>query len=87
MVKRGLVVFSLVLIGIFLFSINFVSAEVVSCSVTGSSSCGGTVVMRLSATTNAHGSLPSSSSYPYVLCCNGNAGETTTCTGNNKIIS
>jgi len=83
--KKGVFIFLILIVS--LLSINFVSAEVVSCSVTGSSSCGGTVVMRLSATTNAHGSLPSSSSYPYVLCCNGNAGETTTCTGNNKIIS
>jgi len=55
--KKGVFVF--VLLFVSLLSINFVSAEVTSCSVTTSSSCSGTIVMRLSATTNAHAQIPS----------------------------
>jgi len=71
MKKRGLVVFSLVVIGIFLLSVNFISSEVAGCRITTRSQCVGTEVpvLGLSGTTNAHGELGNQNNYNYVLCC------------------
>jgi hypothetical protein len=81
MKKRGLVVFSLVVIGIFLLSVNFISAA--SCTIATSCPADRTV-MRLSATTNAHGALYNQGSYGYYLCCDFSG--THTCSGDNNIL-
>lgn len=69
MVKRGLIIFSLFAISIFLLS--FASAEVSGCRITTRSQCVGTEVpvLGLSGTTNAHGELGNQNNYNYVLCC------------------
>jgi hypothetical protein len=79
MSKKGLIVFSLVIVSLFLLSLNFISAEVSSCRIATRSQCVGTEVpvLGLSATTNAHGQLGSQSGYNTVLCCEavGKVGE------------
>jgi hypothetical protein len=80
MVKRGLIIFSLVFLSIFLLSVNFVNAEVAGCRIATRSQCVGTEVpvLGLSAQTNAHGQLGSQTGYNnYVLCCEavGKVGE------------
>ncbi len=84
--KKG--VYLLGLLFALMFLVNFVSAEVTDC-VIESSSCttGYTAVMKLSSSTNAHGSLISASdSYSTYLCCDGATSTGTTCTGNNKVL-
>jgi cysteine-rich repeat protein len=87
MVKRGLIIFSLFAISIFLLS--FASAEVAGCRITTRSQCVGTEVpvLGLSATTNAHGELGNQNNYNYVLCCEavGKVGSTQ-CSGTNTIL-
>lgn len=54
-----------------------------SCSITTSAGCTGTVVLRLSSASNAHAELPSQSTATYnnnVVCCNGLSGVS--CAGN-----
>jgi len=81
MEKRGLVVFSLVFISVFLLSVNFASSA--SCSIKTSCAPDNTV-MKLSASTNAHGALWNQGSYGSYVCCDFTG--THNCTGNNKII-
>lgn len=55
-------------------------AGTLSCTVT--TSCpSGTVVLRLSGTSNAHAELPSQSNYTQLVCCSGVAGLGTSCSG------
>jgi len=82
--KKSVFVFVLIA-GLFLLSMSFISAEVTNCVVESSCSPGYTAVMKMSSGTNAHGALASSSvNYNTYLCCNG--GESTSCTGSNKIL-
>lgn len=81
MSKRGLVVFSLVFLSMFLLSLNFISSA--SCSITTSCNAANTV-MKLSSTTNAHGALYNQGSYGYYLCCDFTGDHT--CSGSNKVL-
>lgn len=55
-------------------------AGTLSCSVT--TSCpSGTVIWRMSGTTNAHAELPSGSSYSNLVCCSGVSGLGSSCSG------
>ena len=62
---------------------GFVSAD--SCWITTRASCSDTVVMGLSALTNAHGELFNQNNYNYVLCCDF-IDATTTCDGTNRVL-
>lgn len=84
--KRFLLVFFSLIFIVFL-SVQ-ISAE--ACYIDTEANCnsnGDNVIMRLSGSTNAHGTLKSESNFPgnNVLCCD--FGESSTvCTGNNKIL-
>lgn len=59
-------------------------AGTLSCSVTTAAACTGTVIYRMSGTTNAHAELPSQSTAAYasnVVCCTGVTGLGNACTG------
>ncbi len=80
MVKRGGVIF----IFLFAFLILLIGAvSSASCSVTTSCASSNTV-MKLSSTTNAHGSLYNQGAYSYYLCCDFTG--THTCSGSNKVL-
>ena len=86
----GAKIFLLIVGFLLIHSFGSVSADFI-CVVTSSGNCntanGDTIVMRLSDTTNAHGQLNGQTpTYPQVLCCQGFAGQTTTCNTGNKII-
>lgn len=60
-----------------------------SCSITTQAGCTGTVLLRMSGSTNAHAELPSQSTSNYnnnVVCCTGVAGLSNSCLANNKEI-
>ncbi len=83
--KFGLLILSLGII-LFLLNIGFVSSI---CYIeTSSATCtnnGNNIVMRLSASTNAHGELAGQGNYNNVLCCEEGSGDTT-CIANNEIL-
>ena len=61
-----------------------VQAGTLSCSVTASSSCSGTVIYRLSSSTNAHAELPTQANTNYnsnVVCCTNVIGLGNSCAG------
>ncbi len=79
-------------IGIFLIilflPISYAYA-VLSCSVTTSALCSGTVVLRMSGSDNAHAELPSQTTSVYdnnVVCCSGVTGLSNSCALSNKEI-
>lgn len=58
-----------------------------SCSVTTAGACSGTVLLRMSGSSNAHAELPSQSTSNYdnnVVCCTGVTGLSNSCALNNK---
>lgn len=74
----------------FILSILFVSTSFsvyalpLSCTVTTSAACTGTVILRMSGSTNAHAELPSQSNAAYannVICCTGPMGLSSSCGG------
>ncbi len=77
---------SFIAIALFLMSVCIVRtvyAGTLSCSVTTSASCTGTVIYRMSGATNAHAELPSQSNAAYdnnVMCCSGVTGLSNSCT-------
>ncbi|MEK7510372.1 MAG: hypothetical protein AAB567_02320 [Patescibacteria group bacterium] len=59
-------------------------AGTLSCSVTTAAGCSGTVIWRMSGSTNAHAELPSQATAAYdsnVVCCSGVTGLGNSCTG------
>lgn len=68
------------LVGIFLCIAPYAVAGTLSCSV-GASCPSGTVIWRMSATTNAHAELPSQSNYAQLVCCTGVTGLGNACSG------
>ncbi len=73
---------AVILLAVFLFSISFVYAGTLSCTVTTAAACTGTVIYRMSGTTNAHLELPSQSTVAYnsnVVCCSGVTGLSNAC--------
>ncbi len=88
MVKKTI---SRLLISFLLLTVFFlVNVSAAGCWIeTSKSTCestgGNYAIMRLSASTNAHGELISGTNYVNVLCCDFGDG-TTTCSGGNKII-
>jgi len=77
-----------VIISIFLIPISYIYASL-SCSITTSAGCGsGTVILRMSGSTNAHAELPSQSTANYdnnVVCCTGVMGLSNSCSETNKV--
>ncbi len=60
-----------------------------TCSVTTVGSCTGTVILRMSGSTNAHAELPSQSNVNYdnnVVCCTGILSIGNSCSGNYEIL-
>ena len=60
------------------------TAGTLSCSITTSAACTGTVIYRLSGTSNAHGELPSQATAAYasnVVCCTNVIGLSNSCAG------
>jgi hypothetical protein len=78
-----------ILLLIFLSSGVFADMEYGKCGIVLRNSClainNDSVVMGLSATTNAHAEVPTVGSYPYVLCCDLGTGIKT-CSGTNEIV-
>lgn len=72
-----------------LLPVSYIYATL-SCSVTTSSGCsGGTIMLRMSGSTNAHAELPSQSTSIYdnnVVCCTGVTGLSNSCSESNKVI-
>src|SRR3989338_1349136 len=63
-----------------LISVQSVNAGTLSCSV--ATTCpSGTVIWRMSETSNAHAELPSQSAYTQLVCCSGVTGLGTSCAG------
>lgn len=63
---------------------SWVYAGTLSCSITTAAACTGTVMLRMSSTTNATAELPSRSDPSYanaVICCTGVSGLGTSCSG------
>ncbi|MFA7315310.1 MAG: hypothetical protein WC059_00715 [Candidatus Paceibacterota bacterium] len=61
-----------------------------SCSLTTSALCSGTVVLRLSGSDNAHAELPSQATAVYdsnVICCSGVTGLGNSCSGNYGVLA
>lgn len=59
----------------------------ISCSITTQALCSGTVMLRMSGSTNAHAELPSQSTTAYnnnVVCCTGVTGLSNSCAESNK---
>ncbi|HTZ42102.1 MAG TPA: hypothetical protein VMC07_02780 [Candidatus Omnitrophota bacterium] len=86
--KRG--IGFVILLFIAFLSVNFISASSVTCTIRAGTSCnsGEIRLMGLSDVTNAHGELPSQTTYPYSLCCT-NPNPTlwnTSCSGTNKVL-
>lgn len=65
-----------------------VYAGTLSCSVTTAGACTGTVIYRMSGSSNAHAELPSQSTTAYnsnVVCCSGVTGLSNSCTAPSAI--
>ncbi len=58
-----------------------------SCSITTAGSCGGTILLKMSGTSNAHAELPSFSNYnSNVVCCTGVTGLGNSCAATNNAV-
>ena len=83
--KNKINLYVLILI-VFIFPISYIYAAL-SCSITTAGSCSGTVLLRMSGSTNAHAELPSQSTSAYnnnVVCCSGVTGLGNSCAASNK---
>lgn len=81
---RSPLVTTLTVLAVLLVNMSAVQAGTLSCSVTTSAACTGTVVYRMSGVTNAHAELPSQSNVNYnssVVCCNNVIGLSNSCAG------
>lgn len=80
--------FILILVMVF-FPSSYIYAAL-SCSITTQAACStGTVMLRISGTTNAHAELPSQTTSAYdnnVVCCTGVTGLSNSCAISNKVI-
>lgn len=76
-----------VIISVMIFvPISYIYASL-SCSVTTAGACSGTVLLRMSGSSNAHAELPSQSTLNYdnnVVCCTGVTGLGNSCAASNK---
>lgn len=62
------------------FGVSKAVAGTLSCTV--ATSCpSGTIIYRMSSTTNAHAELASQSNYPQMVCCSGVSGLSNSCSG------
>jgi hypothetical protein len=76
--------FSVIVFLCILFFAQIVNAGHLSCSVTTSAACTGTVIYRMSSTTNAHAELASQANAAYddnVICCQNVIGLGNSCSG------
>lgn len=79
-VQLRLPIIIIVIIASVLTGGHLVNAGTLSCSV--ATTCpSGTVIWRMSGTSNAHAELPSQSLYTQLVCCSGVTGLGTACTG------
>jgi len=72
----------------FLIPVYYTYAAI-SCSITTQALCSGTVLLRMSGSSNAHAELPGQSTAVYnnnVVCCSGFAGLGNSCGVSNKVI-
>lgn len=82
----------LLLLGIFCLGVslkNIAYAGTLSCSVTTAAACSGTVILRMSGSTNAHAELPGQATAAYddnVVCCSGVTGLGNSCSGTTATI-
>lgn len=81
---------AIIFICCFIFLIPFYQVfAALSCSITTSASCTGTVLLRMSGSSNAHAELPSQSTSAYnsnVVCCTGVTGLSNSCSESNKAV-
>ena len=79
----------IVILAIILIPVSYIYAAL-SCSITTSAGCGsGTVLLRMSGSTNSHAELPSQSTSNYnsnVVCCTGVTNLSNSCSESNKKI-
>lgn len=83
--KRTFVI-TFLMMGVLLIPIDSIKAAI-SCSITTEGTCSGTILLRMSGSTNAHAELPSESTTVYdnnVVCCSGVTGLSNSCLENNK---
>lgn len=83
--SRNYFSFFFFLTGLFFLSCIFIVGVVkasLTCAV--GASCANTTIFRISATSNAHGQMPSQSTYSQLVCCSGPSGLSTSCTGNTQ---
>lgn len=81
---RGWKLRGLMVLGLIVVFANLGSA-LINCDVVERASCTDTIVMGLSAPTNAHAQDSEQTTYPYVLCCDG-GGDTNVCGANNESV-
>lgn len=85
--QRALIILSI----ISMLSVPFSYASAaLSCTVTTSAACTGTIILRMSNTTNAHAELPSQSNLSYensVVCCASSSSISNSCSGNFKSVA
>ena len=83
-IQRGTVLF-LATVLFFVLSFEHIAyAGTLSCSITTAAACTGTVIYRMSGTSNAHAELPSQATAAYdsnVVCCSGVTGLGNACSG------
>jgi len=88
--RNKIINFSSLAVFLFFFFLPFYHSQAaISCSVTTSASCSGTVVLRMSGSSNAHAELPGQSTSNYnnnVVCCSGFAGIGNSCATSNKVV-
>ena len=93
--SRSVFIFLIIFTNIFIFSQSFFlspACAALSCSVTTAAACTGgtnTIILRMSAASNAHAELPSQSTAAYatnVICCSGVAGLGNSCSGTNATV-
>lgn len=83
-------IFYIIIFLLFIFFPAYYTFAVLSCQVTTSASCTGTVIMRMSGSTNAHAELPSQTTPIYdnnVVCCSGITNLNNSCTGNYEVVA
>jgi len=81
---------ALISIALFIALTAYPVFAALSCSVTTAAACTGTVILRMSASTNAHVELPSQSTASYasnVICCSGVSGLGNSCSGTFAVVA
>lgn len=83
-------IFYLIIFLLLIFFPAYYTFALLSCQVTTSASCTGTVIMRMSGNTNAHAELPTQATPVYdnnVVCCTGGTSLGNSCSGNYEVVA